>query len=327
MSAPPKKPVPRGHATPNAAAHRPAPRAANAANARVVQPYTPPPARPRAVPNAPPAYRPPRPGANQTQPPKASPQPRQAQEVRDSIQRRIAVPNPPSVKDWAAARGGASGSQAGRQQKVPAPAPRANVIQRAEEPPKPPPAKKAGGKVKWKKFVPAKSAPVAAASVWGKPVVGAKPAFLQDENEGLSQAEIFPALGGGGGGGSSSPPAISISIPTAAEVWASMPVVVSAAAATAAAPPDPLAGVKAKIEAWDRLSHAGANETLTEGEIDGLTAWARAVRSRAGNSAAFKVKRGAGSGAYAAKDQLKIISIHSAPTGGKQPTYHVTLRT
>jgi Holliday junction resolvase len=92
------------------------------------------------------------------------------------------------------------------------------------------------------------------------------------------------------------------------------------------APVDSLAGIKVKILAWDRKSHAGSRAALTEEEINELTQWAEQVTSRSGKSTAFNVIRGEGTGDYVARDQVKIISIHGNAVGGKQPTYHITLR-
>ncbi len=66
--------------------------------------------------------------------------------------------------------------------------------------------------------------------------------------------------------------------------------------------------------------------TLTEKQIDDLTAWALAEVT-VGGVPKFKVRRGEGTGDYEAKDQLKIISrLTEKISGGKKPTFHITLR-
>lgn len=66
--------------------------------------------------------------------------------------------------------------------------------------------------------------------------------------------------------------------------------------------------------------------TLTESQIDELTAWALQELTEGGVQK-FKVRRGEGTGDYEAKDQLKIISRLTAKiSGGKKPTFHITLR-
>jgi ribosomal protein S18 acetylase RimI-like enzyme len=93
------------------------------------------------------------------------------------------------------------------------------------------------------------------------------------------------------------------------------------------APVDDLAGIKGKILAWDRSSHDGCKMDLSEDQISRLTAWAKTVKSKSGKTLAFNVARGEGSGDYAGKDQVKIISIHGGSLGAdKQPTYHITLK-
>ena len=116
---------------------------------------------------------------------------------------------------------------------------------------------------------------------------------------------------------------IALSVPTDFAKWVAKPV-----EGKAQEPADNLAPIKEKIKAWDRQSHQGIKATLTETEITNLTEWAVSVRSKSGSTTVFNVLRGEGSGAFAGKDQLKIIAkFGPILSGDKQPTYHITLKT
>lgn len=195
---------------------------------------------------------------------------------------------------------------------APAPPARGGVIQRAAEAPAKAPAKKK--KQSLGAFL--ASGPIAPKpSAWNS-------SFLKSEDDDKSQAEHFPPPPGASAAAAAASPVVHVALPSAAAKWKAKPM----ALPPPPPPPDPLAGIKAKIMAWNRSVHAGTKEALSEAQIATLTSWAEGVLSHAGNTTAFSVLRGAGSGDYAGSDQLKIISKHYPAISGKQPTYHVTLK-
>lgn len=141
--------------------------------------------------------------------------------------------------------------------------------------------------------------------------------FLNNEKEDMEKA--FPPLGGGA---PTQPLAGFTSLPTALDQWKKKPVTSNVPVVIA----DPLKALKDLILQWDRKSHAGRKWALSEQDVANMTAWAGTIMSIGGNSKAFNVVQGPGTGDFAAKDQLKIISIHGAVIGDKQPTYHITIK-
>ena len=145
---------------------------------------------------------------------------------------------------------------------------------------------------------------------------GSKPKFLVGKDDGKSTAELWPTLRG-----VAAPTTIKTVLPTAEQKWQALPVT----STVVVTPPDSLITIKGKISSWGKTAHAGSKAHLSEDEITTLTEWAESRTSTSGKSTIFNVVRGAGTGTYAAADQLKIIAIFSVAIGDKQPTYHISL--
>lgn len=158
--------------------------------------------------------------------------------------------------------------------------------------------------------------------MWGRPgwgSAGSTPSFLVDKNAGKTKEDLWPGLPGTK---STEPNEVKTRIPTAEETWRAAPVT----STVVVTPDDSLDGIKTKILAWDRRAHGGSKARLSTTEIATLTTWAEAQMSTSGRNAVFTVIRGAGTGDYAARDQLKIVAHFSTKlSGDKFPTYHVTL--
>jgi hypothetical protein len=99
---------------------------------------------------------------------------------------------------------------------------------------------------------------------------------------------------------------------------ASLPQPVSTATPVSNAKP-----IISKVKSWKpSQGHDGCSATtLTTAELQEIVDWA------ASESTKYFVKKGAGTGSYSAKNQLKIIHKVVVASGGKNATYHITADT